>query len=296
MPPTPYEVLRIPRDCTNDAIRHAYRRLAKEYHPGGNPDNPTAQLRFIEISEAYQAISTEQKRKLWDLTNEPAPVFVAHTQPPPPPPPSPTYTAPQKPAYATATAYTHPTASRSGRVGRDDPEPLKRRSSFAQLFENDFSRFLLVGTGLMAVIIILVSGTASKTQEMQQPAGSPPAVAPQIVAITGPFTDAAIALLVNGGPRLDAVVTKIVTAEGKEKTRTVSYRYKDFSGRVFTGACAPCAYPAAERLAEGETIKVVHLADHNFSAPLFAFEDLTKVDRTLADHVNALAAQSSGTP
>ena len=62
-----YEVLGVPKDCSKDDIKKAYRRLAKKWHPDMNPDNrEEAEERFKEISEAYAVLYDDEKRKLYD--------------------------------------------------------------------------------------------------------------------------------------------------------------------------------------------------------------------------------------
>jgi molecular chaperone DnaJ len=46
-------VLELARDAPQGAVTKAYYRLAKRYHPDKNPDDPTAEERFKQISEAY---------------------------------------------------------------------------------------------------------------------------------------------------------------------------------------------------------------------------------------------------
>lgn len=62
----PYEVLGVSRDASADEIKSAFRRLAGKHHPDKNPDDPTAQDRFKEINAAYQLLSDEQKRAMFD--------------------------------------------------------------------------------------------------------------------------------------------------------------------------------------------------------------------------------------
>ena len=62
-----YEVIGVPRTATADEIRKAYRRLAMQYHPDRNPDNKQeAETRFKELSEAYEILSDEDKRRRYD--------------------------------------------------------------------------------------------------------------------------------------------------------------------------------------------------------------------------------------
>lgn len=60
-----YETLGVSRDATEDDIRAAYRRLARQYHPDVNKD-PEAEDRFKEISEAYEVLSDPEKRERYD--------------------------------------------------------------------------------------------------------------------------------------------------------------------------------------------------------------------------------------
>lgn len=59
---TPYEVLNVTEQSTDDEIKKAYRDLAKQYHPDLNKDNPNAEEKFKEINDAYDKINTQEKR------------------------------------------------------------------------------------------------------------------------------------------------------------------------------------------------------------------------------------------
>jgi molecular chaperone DnaJ len=61
-----YQVLGVPDSASEAEIKKAYRRLAKQYHPDANPDNPQAGERFKEISEAHSTLSDTDKRKKYD--------------------------------------------------------------------------------------------------------------------------------------------------------------------------------------------------------------------------------------
>lgn len=61
-----YEVLGVRRDADEQTIKRAYRKLAKKYHPDTNPGNGQAEQRFKEVTEAYNILSDEKKRKLYD--------------------------------------------------------------------------------------------------------------------------------------------------------------------------------------------------------------------------------------
>lgn len=61
-----YEQLGVSRSATADEIKKAYRKLAMKHHPDQNQNNPEAEARFKEISEAYEVLSDEGKRKQYD--------------------------------------------------------------------------------------------------------------------------------------------------------------------------------------------------------------------------------------
>lgn len=62
-----YEVLGISRDSTTDEVRKAYRKLALEWHPDKNQTRiEEAEVKFKEISEAYQVLSDPHERSWYD--------------------------------------------------------------------------------------------------------------------------------------------------------------------------------------------------------------------------------------
>ncbi|MCF8032572.1 MAG: molecular chaperone DnaJ [Desulfarculaceae bacterium] len=61
-----YEILEVERTADHETIKKSYRRMAMECHPDRNPDDPAAEERFKEASEAYQVLSDPEKRQLYD--------------------------------------------------------------------------------------------------------------------------------------------------------------------------------------------------------------------------------------
>ncbi len=62
----PYKTLGVDRKASDEEIKKAYRKLARQYHPDRNPDNASAEERFKEIQEANSILSDPQKRKAYD--------------------------------------------------------------------------------------------------------------------------------------------------------------------------------------------------------------------------------------
>src|SRR5579872_7214757 len=62
----PYEVLGVPRGATAAAIKSAFRKLAKKYHPDANKNDPKAAARFAELNTANEIIGDADKRKQFD--------------------------------------------------------------------------------------------------------------------------------------------------------------------------------------------------------------------------------------
>src|SRR3954467_5494387 len=61
-----YTVMGVPSSATQEEIKKQYRKMAAKHHPDKNPNDPKADERFKEISEAYQVLGDAEKRKQYD--------------------------------------------------------------------------------------------------------------------------------------------------------------------------------------------------------------------------------------
>src|SRR5262245_23075019 len=62
----PYEILGVPKNASPDAVKSAYRRLAKKLHPDANKQDKKAATKFAELNAAYEIVGDEDKRKAFD--------------------------------------------------------------------------------------------------------------------------------------------------------------------------------------------------------------------------------------
>lgn len=67
MPRDYYEVLGVDRQASEDDIKKAYRRLARQFHPDANPEDPGAEEKFKEIAEAYGVLGDASRRRDYDM-------------------------------------------------------------------------------------------------------------------------------------------------------------------------------------------------------------------------------------
>ena len=65
-----YEVLGLQKGCSDDELKKAYRKLAKQYHPDANGGDKAAEQQFIKINQAYDTLGDEKKRKEYDEMRE----------------------------------------------------------------------------------------------------------------------------------------------------------------------------------------------------------------------------------
>jgi len=67
-----YKILGVSKRAKKNEIKKAYRKLAKEMHPDKNPDDPEANAKFQDLSAAYETLSDEERRKIYDRGGEEA--------------------------------------------------------------------------------------------------------------------------------------------------------------------------------------------------------------------------------
>ena len=65
-----YKILGVNKDASQDDIKKAYKKLARQYHPDLNPNDPDAHRKFQEINEANEVLSDPEKRKKYDQYGE----------------------------------------------------------------------------------------------------------------------------------------------------------------------------------------------------------------------------------
>src|SRR6188474_1137047 len=61
-----YQILGVKKDAKADEIKKAYRKSARKFHPDVNPNDKSAEEKFKEVQEAYDVLSDDKKRKVFD--------------------------------------------------------------------------------------------------------------------------------------------------------------------------------------------------------------------------------------
>ena len=65
-----YKVLGVDKNATQEEIKKAFRKLARQYHPDLNPNDESAKDKFQQINEANEVLSDPEKRKKYDAYGE----------------------------------------------------------------------------------------------------------------------------------------------------------------------------------------------------------------------------------
>ena len=65
-----YEILEVEKNANKDDLKKSYKKLAKKYHPDLNPGDEVAEAKFKEISYAYEVLSDDEKRQIYDVYGE----------------------------------------------------------------------------------------------------------------------------------------------------------------------------------------------------------------------------------
>ncbi|MEO8607846.1 MAG: DnaJ C-terminal domain-containing protein [Chloroflexota bacterium] len=78
-----YQTLGVKKEASEKEIKSAYRKMAKKFHPDTNPNDPSAESHFKEINEAYEVLSDDEKRQMYDRfgTVNPGAGFAGGQQP-----------------------------------------------------------------------------------------------------------------------------------------------------------------------------------------------------------------------
>ena len=61
-----YKILEINKNASQEEIKKAYRKKALKYHPDRNPNDPSSEAKFKEVSEAYEVLSDDGKKRIYD--------------------------------------------------------------------------------------------------------------------------------------------------------------------------------------------------------------------------------------
>jgi curved DNA-binding protein len=120
-----YKILGIARTASAADIKKAYREAAKRYHPDLNPNDPAAEARFKEITEANEVLSDPEKRRLYDQLGDNWQAYVRAGQAPP-------TEGPRR------TGYTSQAGTRNGGFAGEGADAFDEMGGFSEFFRSMF--------------------------------------------------------------------------------------------------------------------------------------------------------------
>ena len=154
----PYAVLGVPREATTRQVAAAHRRLAKSHHPDLNDGGPEAATRMREINEAWEVLSSPERRAAWDMehpwsgTAASGSHWSGSRQPIP--------TGPAVRAQVSTpwrTAANDPRSARRGRI-RVSPRPPKVEPAPKTFLEGPWAAVIAGGVALVILTAAIVAG------------------------------------------------------------------------------------------------------------------------------------------
>ncbi|MBC7921916.1 MAG: DnaJ domain-containing protein [Ferruginibacter sp.] len=136
--PDHYQILGVSQTASKEEVKTAFKKLALTLHPDRNPNNPEAEERFKQVSAAYQVLSHDEKRAVYDLKQY-------YTTLPPPPEPTDAREDQRVPPPVRGRRRRYPANSRARPVSRVEYPPGYERKMT-----------ILFGIGFVTFVVALV--------------------------------------------------------------------------------------------------------------------------------------------
>ncbi len=144
-----YILLGVNSNASFEAIRTAYRNLAKKYHPDKNPGSKVAEEHFKEIQQAYATLSNPEKRKNYDLKNLYGTVNTKQKQ------------------YTPYTGYANQNAQQQAQQKR---QGYSKRKTQTSKYNKTESNQILVSIGIAFILLyFIISYTGNKSEKITLP-------------------------------------------------------------------------------------------------------------------------------